>query len=400
MCHQVDDEAGMAAGHAAGRRGTASRTARCRSRCGGGTDVVVLVHEGGPRGVDDEGRQDRGGDQRLRPTSGPGAGSARRAAPRAPRVATGVTVASSTVVTPSSFPAPVGDGHAGPSSRTGLVGRGAVGPHLSRPYDGGRNSTRPGAPRRRAGPGGPGRASTRCRRTHRLAPMAARPSSAPARPPHDLAQDPRRPAGVGWESVPVADELRRNAAARIAAGRAAGRRGARLRGHRPPAARERPPGRPRRDPAGRAGPGQDPPDPVAGRPARRVAAGRRRLGDQRRPVPARPPASPGSGWPSEGDETPIDWVHRSDRYGEKLATPDTSIADLIGEVDPIKVAEGRYLSDELTLHYGLVPRVNRGIFAINELPDLAERIQVGPAQRARGARRPDPRPPDPPARST
>ena len=78
-----------------------------------------------------------------------------------------------------------------------------------------------------------------------------------------------------------------------------------------------------------------------------------------------------------GDDTPLDWVHRSDRYGEKLATPDTSIADLIGEVDPIKVAEGRYLSDELTLHYGLVPRTNRGIFAINELPDLSERIQVG-----------------------
>jgi magnesium chelatase subunit I len=78
-----------------------------------------------------------------------------------------------------------------------------------------------------------------------------------------------------------------------------------------------------------------------------------------------------------GDDTPLDWVHRDTRYGEKLATPDTSIADLIGEVDPIKVAEGRYLSDELTLHYGLVPRTNRGIFAINELPDLAERIQVG-----------------------
>jgi magnesium chelatase subunit I len=79
----------------------------------------------------------------------------------------------------------------------------------------------------------------------------------------------------------------------------------------------------------------------------------------------------------DGDDTPVHWVHRSDRYGEKLATPDTSIADLIGEVDPIKVAEGRYLSDELTLHYGLVPRTNRGVFAINELPDLAERIQVG-----------------------
>jgi len=78
-----------------------------------------------------------------------------------------------------------------------------------------------------------------------------------------------------------------------------------------------------------------------------------------------------------GDDTAIEWVHRDTRFGEKLATPDTSIADLIGEVDPIKVAEGRYLSDELTLHYGLVPRTNRGIFSINELPDLAERIQVG-----------------------
>jgi len=78
-----------------------------------------------------------------------------------------------------------------------------------------------------------------------------------------------------------------------------------------------------------------------------------------------------------GDATSISWVNRSERFGEKLATPDTSIADLIGEVDPIKVAEGRYLSDELTLHYGLVPRTNRGIFAINEIPDLAERIQVG-----------------------
>ncbi|HYI62418.1 MAG TPA: sigma 54-interacting transcriptional regulator [Acidimicrobiales bacterium] len=79
----------------------------------------------------------------------------------------------------------------------------------------------------------------------------------------------------------------------------------------------------------------------------------------------------------KGEDTPVEWVHRDDRFGEKLATPDTSIADLIGEVDPIKVAEGRYLADELTLHYGLVPRTNRGIFAINELPDLSERIQVG-----------------------
>ncbi|MFN8592873.1 MAG: sigma 54-interacting transcriptional regulator [Thermomicrobiales bacterium] len=78
-----------------------------------------------------------------------------------------------------------------------------------------------------------------------------------------------------------------------------------------------------------------------------------------------------------GDATPIAWVGRERRYGEKLATPDTTIADLIGEVDPIKVAEGRYLSDELTISYGLIPRTNRGIFVLNELPDLAERIQVG-----------------------
>ena len=79
----------------------------------------------------------------------------------------------------------------------------------------------------------------------------------------------------------------------------------------------------------------------------------------------------------EGDDTEIVWLDRDRRYGEKLATPDVTIADLIGEVDPIKVAEGRYLSDELTIHYGMVPRHNRGIFCINELPDLAERIQVG-----------------------
>jgi magnesium chelatase subunit I len=78
-----------------------------------------------------------------------------------------------------------------------------------------------------------------------------------------------------------------------------------------------------------------------------------------------------------GTDTPLDWLSRDRRYAEKLATPDITIADLIGEVDPIRVAEGRYLSDELTLHYGLIPRANRGIFAINELPDLAERIQVG-----------------------
>jgi magnesium chelatase subunit I len=78
----------------------------------------------------------------------------------------------------------------------------------------------------------------------------------------------------------------------------------------------------------------------------------------------------------DGDAAPINWIGREDRYAEKLATPDTSVADLIGDVDPIRVAEGRYLADELTIHYGMIPRTNRGIVAINELPDLPERIQV------------------------
>ena len=79
----------------------------------------------------------------------------------------------------------------------------------------------------------------------------------------------------------------------------------------------------------------------------------------------------------QGDDAKIEWVHRSDRYHEKLATPDVTIADLIGEIDLVKHAEGRYLSDESTMHFGMIPRSNRGIFAINELPDLAPRIQVG-----------------------
>ena len=78
-----------------------------------------------------------------------------------------------------------------------------------------------------------------------------------------------------------------------------------------------------------------------------------------------------------GDKLEVEWIDRDQRYGEKLATPDVSIADLIGEIDPIKVAEGRYLADEETIHYGLVPRTNRGVFAVNELPDLTEKVQVG-----------------------
>lgn len=81
---------------------------------------------------------------------------------------------------------------------------------------------------------------------------------------------------------------------------------------------------------------------------------------------------------NEGDETPITWLHRSERYAEKLATPDTSIADLIGDIDPIKAAHRRLTyADEEVIHFGIIPRTNRGIFAINELPDLQARIQVG-----------------------
>jgi magnesium chelatase subunit I len=180
----------------------------------------------------------------------------------------------------------------------------------------------------------------------------------------------------GWKSVPVKEEVRRNAAARIAAGRAVvggvvgyddtvlpQLENALLAGHDVIFLGER------------------------GQAKTRIIRSLTELLDEWMPVvagseinddPYRPVSRHARDLVRDhGEDTPVEWVHRSTRFGEKLATPDTSIADLIGEVDPIKVAEGRYLSDELTLHYGLVPRTNRGIFAINELPDLAERIQVG-----------------------
>jgi magnesium chelatase subunit I len=191
-----------------------------------------------------------------------------------------------------------------------------------------------------------------------------------------------RPASLGqlresgWESVPVKEEVRRNVAARIAAGEpvVTGVLGyddtvlpqlenALLAGHDTIFLGER------------------------GQAKTRIIRSLTELLDEWMPVVAGSEINDDPYHPvsrhardlvrDHGEDTPIEWVHRSTRFGEKLATPDTSIADLIGEVDPIKVAEGRYLSDELTLHYGLVPRTNRGIFAINELPDLAERIQVG-----------------------
>src|SRR6186713_1811983 len=80
---------------------------------------------------------------------------------------------------------------------------------------------------------------------------------------------------------------------------------------------------------------------------------------------------------AHGDETPIHWIHRSERYGEKLATPDVSVADLIGDIDPIKAANLKLsFADERVIHYGIIPKSNRSIFVINELPDLQARIQV------------------------
>ena len=204
-------------------------------------------------------------------------------------------------------------------------------------------------------------------------------------PPSDLATRLTPPPDVttlgrlrdaGWRSIPVAEEIRRNASARIAAGQPLVNgvlgfedtvlpqlENAVLAGHDVILLGER------------------------GQAKTRIIRSLVGLLDEWLPIVAHSeinddPFHPISRFAKDllaeaGDDLPVSWVHRSDRYGEKLATPDTSIADLIGEVDPIRVAEGRYLSDELTIHYGLVPRLNRGIFAVNELPDLAERIQVG-----------------------
>src|SRR5208283_4507517 len=205
---------------------------------------------------------------------------------------------------------------------------------------------------------------------------SATPSPGALRAPEDLPRSLADLRASGWESVPVADEMRRNTAKSIAAGQSLvpGVLGfedtvvpqlenAILAGHDIILLGER------------------------GQAKTRVIRSLVGLLDEWVPIVAGSeinddPYNPVSRFALDlvdelGDATPIDWVHRSQRYGEKLATPDTSIADLIGEVDPIKIAEGRYLSDELALHYGLIPRTNRGIFAINELPDLPERIQVG-----------------------
>ena len=256
--------------------------------------------------------------------------------------------------------------------------------------------------RDRAGPS-PGRSSRRSWRPARATPSrSGRPSAPTARPRRStlrgttlrLAVQPgngggahrgshrprqalrRRPwptfGHLAGHSRTVKEELRANLLERHRR-RVAGLPGhGRLRGVGRPVDRERDPLRARPRVPRRARPGQDPDGAAAGRPARRLAADRRGVASStttRWRRSARPPVPSSS---LDGDATPIDWLPRDRRYAEKLATPDITIADLIGEVDPIKVAEGRYLSDELTLHYGLIPRANRGIFAINELPDLAE----------------------------
>ncbi len=168
-------------------------------------------------------------------------------------------------------------------------------------------------------------------------------------------RQPPAPAGGRGAALPRHRRLRRHRAARAGAG---------------------PARRARHRAAGRARPGQDPADPV--RSTTCSTSGRRWWPAARSTTTrtCRPASACRRRLDELGDELPVAWRHRSERYGEKLATPDTSVGDLIGDIDPIKVAEGRTLGDPETVHYGLVPRTNRGIFSVNELPDLAERIQV------------------------
>src|SRR5262245_21807372 len=186
-------------------------------------------------------------------------------------------------------------------------------------------------------------------------------ASAP-RPPAPPATTLGELRASGWQSVPVKDEIRRNAVAKVVAGEPlfGG-----LIGYEqtvmPPLENARPAGHDISFLGER------------GQAKTRMIRALTGLLDEWMPIVAGSeinddPYEPVSRYARElvaehGDATPVAWVHRDDRYGEKLATPDTSIADLIGEVDPIKVAAGRYLSDAITLHYGLVPRTNRGIFA-------------------------------------
>ena len=203
----------------------------------------------------------------------------------------------------------------------------------------------------------------------------------PARCRAPLPLPPRHPRGaarVRLAERTVKEELRANLLARLGDGRADLPRHRRLRRDGPPGGRERDPRRPGHRLPRRARPGQDPPGPAARRPARRVAPGRRRRRAQRRPARARSRAAARAVVAEHGDETPIDWLPRDRRYAEKLATPGhhDRRPDRRGGPDPGRRGPlpGRRARPSTT---GSIPRANRGIFAINELPDLAERIQVG-----------------------
>ena len=250
----------------------------------------------------------------------------------------------------------------------------------------------------------PGRPSTIMVRPPRIGSEHDRPRST-LHPSTPRSGGPRPPTSprlgglrqAGWTSLSVADEIRRNASARIAAGEplVTGVLGfddtvlpqlenAVLAGHDVILLGER------------------------GQAKTRIIRSlvglldewlpdRRALRDQRRPVPPGLPVRQGPGWPRRATTCRWHGSTAATRYGEKLATPDTSIADLIGEVDPIKVAEGRYLSDELTIHYGLVPAAQPGHLRHQRAPRPGRADPGRPAQRARGARRADPRPQGPPA---
>ena len=159
--------------------------------------------------------------------------------------------------------------------------------------------------------------------------------------------------------------------------RAAPARHHRLRRDGPAADRERDAGRPGHHPAGGARAGQEPHRALAGGAAGRMDAGGRRRGAARRPAAPGQRRSPAPWWRKRATPRRSPGCIATTATARSSPRPDITIADLVGEVDPVKVAEGRYLSDELTIHYGLLPRTNRGIFTLNELPDLAERIQVG-----------------------
>ena len=367
IVHQREHGARVAAGHAA-RRQAGRVEGREQVAVCGGPHVVVLVHEGGPRGVGDEGDEHGGADQGLDPPAVPPDGRHLGAAAGPPELhrGDGHVLHRRHAVLLSGLPSPSSRGGRQPTCARRARGAGVRAGLIISDASGG-DTTRCSSrqePRRRPAPPGIGSNHARHSLHH--------PHPAPRPPP-----DPRRPAGVGVGVGPR-------------------RRGA------PPQRR-----RPGSAPASPWSPGcwasRTPSCPSwrtpcwpattssswasAARPRPGLIRSLVELLDEWLPVIAGSEINDDPYLPTsrfarvkvaeEGDETPIAWLHRSDRYGEKLATPDTSIADLIGEVDPIKVAEGRYLSDELALHYGLVPRVNRGIFAINELPDLAERIQVG-----------------------